>query len=583
MSHPNQCQATTSSDTPKCHGLTGPISLDLPEEADLIQTRKLIATVNSYRVYENNFEQQHREMVVKRLESLFKEWLQEVCEEMGVPEVVKDNVGGKIFSFGSYYLGAHLKDADIDALFVGPGFLERKDFFTSFYEKLKAQEAVKDIRVIKEAYVPVIKLSFEGIQIDLVFALVAERSVPENLDLLNNKVVKNIGNICVRSLNGYRVTAEILRLVPNVHNFRLTLRVIKLWAKQRNIYSNMLGFLGGVSWAILVARICQVYPNATLSTLVTKFFKVFSMWVWPISIRLREVENCDCNLPFWDPRVNLHDRYHLMPIITPAYPPQNTSVNVSPSTFTIITEEIQRGNAIAEEIQRKKANWHKLFEKTDFFDKYQHYVILEASYTTEEQHLKWVGLVESKIRLLVGILERNVHVALAHVNPKSLPGPWKANKKDGKSTMWIIGLVFNTEESNKQKIDLTCSLQSFTSTIYSLAESCKIYEEGMTISAKYMDQDLFYSPKLKPGVTRQFPATEALCYTPTVSAAKQGTKRKELPQSEMPAKKFKAHKVLNQKVRSSVPVIRASKQPVVPQAAELQHYEEASSSMTTAV
>lgn len=40
----------------------------------------------------------------------------------------------------------------------------------------------------------------------------------------------------------------------------------------------MLGFLGGVSWAILVARICQVYPNATASTLVNKFFKVYSMW-----------------------------------------------------------------------------------------------------------------------------------------------------------------------------------------------------------------------------------------------------------------------------------------------------------------
>lgn len=46
----------------------------------------------------------------------------------------------------------------------------------------------------------------------------------------------------------------------------------------RGIYSNMLGFLGGVSWAMLVARTCQLYPNAVAATLVHKFFLVFSKW-----------------------------------------------------------------------------------------------------------------------------------------------------------------------------------------------------------------------------------------------------------------------------------------------------------------
>ena len=46
----------------------------------------------------------------------------------------------------------------------------------------------------------------------------------------------------------------------------------------KGIYSNALGFLGGVSWAMLVARVCQLYPNAAPSTLVLKFFLVFSKW-----------------------------------------------------------------------------------------------------------------------------------------------------------------------------------------------------------------------------------------------------------------------------------------------------------------
>ncbi|XP_035764609.1 poly(A) polymerase type 3-like isoform X1 [Neolamprologus brichardi] len=368
-----QSQAPTWSDMPRTYGLTGPISEDLPEEDNLIQTRKLLDTMKSYNVYENNLELEHRERVVKRLESLFRDWLKEMCIEMNVPKVVTEKVGGKIFPFGSYHLGVHSKGADIDALCVGPGFLERKAFFTSFFAKLKAQKEVKDIQAIEEAYVPVITLSWEGIQIDLVFALLSQRSVPDNLDLLNNSIVKNVVDArCVRSFNGYRVTEEILRLVPNVLNFRVALRAVKLWAKQRNIYSNKLGFLGGVSWAIMVARICQVYPNATASTLVIKFFKIFSMWVWPIPIRLMEVEKCNYNLPFWDTKVNRRDRCHLMPIITPAYPQQNTSVNVSRSTFAILNEEIDRGHAICLEIEQKKAKWSELFEQTDFFKKYQY-------------------------------------------------------------------------------------------------------------------------------------------------------------------------------------------------------------------
>ena len=86
------------------------------------------------------------------------------------------------------------------------------------------------------------------------------------------------GQVAIRSVNGSRVTDEILRLVPNIPTFRLTLRCVKLWAQRRAVYSNMMGFLGGVAWAMLVARVCQLYPNACAATIISRFFSILHQW-----------------------------------------------------------------------------------------------------------------------------------------------------------------------------------------------------------------------------------------------------------------------------------------------------------------
>lgn len=61
-----------------------------------------------------------------------------------------------------------------------------------------------------------------------------------------------------------------------------------------------------------------------------------------------------------------------MPIITPAYPQQNSTYNVTFSTRSIMIEEIKRGHDICQEVFANKLNWHALFEPRNFFQKYKY-------------------------------------------------------------------------------------------------------------------------------------------------------------------------------------------------------------------
>ncbi|RHZ75400.1 hypothetical protein Glove_214g12 [Diversispora epigaea] len=287
---------------PKHLGVTPPIVTAHPTQREIEVTDLLLQELTVQGTFESDDESKRREVVLGKLDGLVKDFVYQISREKeNLPEPDAREAGGKIFTFGSYRLGVHGAGTDIDTLCVVPRHVSREDFFTVMYDFLKKRNEVNELTCVTDAYVPVIKMKFQDIPIDLVFARLNLSRVPDDLELRENSLLENLDETCVRSINGSRVTDEILRLVPSIPAFRRSLRCIKLWAKRRAIYSNVMGFLGGVAWAMLVARICQLYPNAIAGAIVSRFFRIMYQWNWPQPVLLKPIE--DGPVRVWNPKI----------------------------------------------------------------------------------------------------------------------------------------------------------------------------------------------------------------------------------------------------------------------------------------
>ncbi|KAK8348827.1 hypothetical protein V6Z12_A06G104800 [Gossypium hirsutum] len=329
----------------KNHGITKPISLAGPVEADIQWNTELEKFLIESGLFESKEGSSKREEVLGHITEIVNSWVKQLTRQKGYTDQMVEEANAVIFTFGSYRLGVHGPGADIDTLCVGPSYVNREeDFFIILHDILAEMEEVTELQPVPDAYVPLMKFKFQGISIDLLYASISLLVVPDDLDISQGFVLVNVDEQTV----GCRVANQILKLVPNV----------EFWAKRRCIYSNVAGFLGGVNWALLVARLCQLYPNAIPSML----------WRWP--------------------NPNPRDRFHHMPIITLAYPCMNSSYN---------------------EIELNKAQWDALFEPYLFFEAYKNYLQVDIVSADADDLLVWKGWVESWLRQLTLKIEQDTN------------------------------------------------------------------------------------------------------------------------------------------------------------------------------
>ncbi|KAL3125078.1 hypothetical protein niasHT_000350 [Heterodera trifolii] len=277
------------------------------------------------------------DLAIEMIELMVKEW----------------NPQAKLLVSGSYQLGVLTEHSDIDAICVGPAFLEFHFFGSAKCEIHRSRRSCPDwslycrlcllqnvnvntIRSIEDALVPLIKFTFQFDQntpIDFDIGLVTfdpkeqifKSKMPikyEQSNALSAKIAKEIGELSdqrkhfggevgeksideklkkkLRSLSSFEVSSIILKRILATENtengngnilqiYRIFLRMIKFWAREHHIYDNKLGFFNGISLSLLVAKVMLLYPMASLPFLIEKFFFTFSTWPWPTSVKLTDL------------------------------------------------------------------------------------------------------------------------------------------------------------------------------------------------------------------------------------------------------------------------------------------------------
>jgi poly(A) polymerase len=453
------------------------------------ESKSDIATTNIPIDKEEMDEMRKREDILVDLKQIVKKWIVKVAMRTGMNEELANQEVAKIFTFGSHRLGVNSRGGDIDTLVLAPNYVKRDEhFFGMMPDILRQEPDITDLVPVNGATVtvPLIKMKFHGISFDLLFASLDQQKIDERLENLNDdKILTNMDDKMTRSVNGCRVADMILQCVdPNndyfkISNFRTTLKLVKLWAKEKGVYSNSVGYLGGVSWAILVAKICQMFPNYKPNKLLEKFFFFYSNWNWHENAVLIEVIR-DSNEMKRDDKL-----YSCMQIWTPAYPSMNSASRVKETNLKVLSKLLQQGQEILKDATKtREERWKELFKKYEFFKEYHNFIEINVVGRNKEEFTKWKSFVESQILTYIAKLEQQAdHCALTNyldVHPCTEP-----YEKDDPDFEYCVAYYFGISLSKEvltRELDLKYATIEFMDKVrqkrQEIGETCnvKIYQ-----------------------------------------------------------------------------------------------------------
>nr|GMC86775.1 nuclear poly(A) polymerase 4-like isoform X1 [Ipomoea batatas] len=97
--------STEAPPPPKKYGVTMPLSLAGPSEADLQRSAALEKFLRDSGLYESDEETAKREQVLRQLDQIVKLWVKKLTRQRGYSDQMVEDANAVILTFGSYQLG----------------------------------------------------------------------------------------------------------------------------------------------------------------------------------------------------------------------------------------------------------------------------------------------------------------------------------------------------------------------------------------------------------------------------------------------------------------------------------------------
>lgn len=285
----------------KLQPIYAPSSTSPPTPHDEEITKTLENYLNAEAPLETKEGTAKRGLMLHHLGKLAEAWVLGLQKTRGFASDADGDAEGspvrpcKLFISGSYRLGVNHQNADVDTVLVAPNYITREDFFSEHPQEgltglLRGHPSVSRVMPIPTAKVPIIEMVWEGVEVDVLFARLASGyPLPQDHEqLLDDAILSRTDEATVLSLNGPRVTEMLVKFVENMgsyNTFLILLRSLRLWAKRKGIYSNKMGFLGGVNFNIIAVFALQLYPKETASKILLRLMFLLRDWKFPAPIR----------------------------------------------------------------------------------------------------------------------------------------------------------------------------------------------------------------------------------------------------------------------------------------------------------
>jgi poly(A) polymerase len=365
-----------------------------------------------------------------------------------------------MYLLGSSHLQAEGPNSDLDLLCVGPSSLARRDLFADIKQHLSTKGYACYSRIIEDARTPLLEILWQAppthseqdstanvetlihstLEIDLLYAEFPEdlwRTPPQDWSAA---LLSKLDETSQRSAIGYLEAEAILHTVrtEDLEAFRMALRAIKTWAYKRQIDAHALGFLGGLSWAILLAWVykrhfamgvsnAQTTMASDPSKLLSAFFQSMIDWDWSRPISLCPTAH----------NYKARSKRDRMMILTSIEPIANTVRNIIPSTQAILGREWRRAYNLILQIHRREATWDDLFDNADVMTTPDYLISLDLQAQTLHDFRSAHGWLEANIIRLLLALETipDIHIRplTKHTAPKlhrSQHGPQRTAIQD---------------------------------------------------------------------------------------------------------------------------------------------------------